>query len=140
MRDVAAPYLAKRDEYRAKIQDSRQESVEILEAARGKPEERVINRVLLRAMQQAHYQPENIGHFGLASSCYTHFTSPIRRYADLVVHRALFDQGRLSFRGSNVAGRAPPPTRDEMQALWQVAVEIVPQAQWSGATRCEARE
>ncbi len=61
----------------------------ILEAARGKPEERVINRVLLRAMQQAHYQPENIGHFGLASSCYTHFTSPIRRYPDLIVHRML---------------------------------------------------
>ncbi|MGE5816807.1 MAG: ribonuclease R, partial [Deltaproteobacteria bacterium] len=61
----------------------------ILEAARGKPEERVINRVLLRAMKQAHYQPENIGHFGLASTCYTHFTSPIRRYPDLIAHRML---------------------------------------------------
>ncbi|MBI4523042.1 MAG: ribonuclease R, partial [Deltaproteobacteria bacterium] len=51
----------------------------LLEACRGKPEEKVLNHVLLRAMKQAHYAPENIGHFGLASACYTHFTSPIRR-------------------------------------------------------------
>ncbi len=66
-----------------------QEIQRLLEPARGKPEERVLNRVLLRAMKQARYQPENVGHFGLASTCYTHFTSPIRRYPDLIVHRML---------------------------------------------------
>jgi ribonuclease R len=66
-----------------------QEIQKLLASVHGKPEERVINRVLLRAMKQAHYQPQNIGHFGLASTCYTHFTSPIRRYPDLIVHRML---------------------------------------------------
>lgn len=61
----------------------------ILTECRGKPEERVLNKLLLRAMKQAYYNPENVGHFGLASACYLHFTSPIRRYPDLIVHRML---------------------------------------------------
>jgi len=61
----------------------------VLEQVQGRPEERLVNTVLLRSMQQARYAAEPLGHFGLATDCYTHFTSPIRRYPDLVVHRIL---------------------------------------------------
>ncbi len=61
----------------------------ILDAARGTPQEFLISRLTLRSMMQARYAPERGTHFGLASACYCHFTSPIRRYADLLVHRAL---------------------------------------------------
>ncbi len=61
----------------------------LIDRVRGKPEERPIAALMLRTMQKARYDPVNLGHFGLASSSYTHFTSPIRRYPDLVVHRTL---------------------------------------------------
>ncbi len=61
----------------------------LLAQADGRPEERMVNYALLRCMKQARYAAENVGHFGLASACYCHFTSPIRRYPDLVVHRIL---------------------------------------------------
>lgn len=61
----------------------------ILGEVRGKPEEELVNTVVLRSMMQARYSTENVGHFGLAAEHYTHFTSPIRRYPDLVVHRLL---------------------------------------------------
>jgi len=54
-----------------------------------RPEREVLQTLLIRSMSQAVYQPENIGHFALGFPCYTHFTSPIRRYPDLLVHRAL---------------------------------------------------
>ncbi|MFQ5589387.1 MAG: ribonuclease R, partial [Nitrospiria bacterium] len=62
---------------------------EILSTVQGRPEEHLMHKTVLRAMQQARYAAENRGHFGLASEAYTHFTSPIRRYPDLVVHRLL---------------------------------------------------
>ncbi len=61
----------------------------LLERIHDKPEEKPIAFLMLRTMQKARYAPENLGHFGLAAPSYTHFTSPIRRYPDLVVHRAL---------------------------------------------------
>ncbi|MBF0515719.1 MAG: ribonuclease R [Nitrospirae bacterium] len=61
----------------------------IIHKASGTAYEEVINYLILRSLKQARYSPVNVGHFGLASQCYTHFTSPIRRYPDLVVHRIL---------------------------------------------------
>jgi ribonuclease R len=61
----------------------------LIERIHGKPEEKPIAFLMLRTMQKARYAPQNLGHFGLAAASYTHFTSPIRRYPDLVVHRAL---------------------------------------------------
>ena len=61
----------------------------ILKTFDGKPEERLLTYLMLRTQRLARYAPENLGHFGLASDFYLHFTSPIRRYPDLVAHRAL---------------------------------------------------
>ncbi len=63
----------------------------LLEKLEGKPEERFLNVLMLRSMARARYDPKNSGHFGLALDSYTHFTSPIRRYPDLIVHRILKD-------------------------------------------------
>src|SRR3989338_4084538 len=63
--------------------------MKILKYFKGHAEMRLINSMLLRSMAQAVYSANNIGHFGLASKCYCHFTSPIRRYPDLIVHRLL---------------------------------------------------
>ncbi|MDP6350938.1 MAG: ribonuclease R [Alphaproteobacteria bacterium] len=73
---------------------------QILLKAAGRPEEEVVKLVILRAQAQAEYNPRNIGHFGLNLHRYAHFTSPIRRYADLLVHRSLIR--RLELGGGGI--------------------------------------
>jgi ribonuclease R len=61
----------------------------LLDKLAGRPDKQLLQTVMLRSLQQALYSPDNVGHFGLAYEAYTHFTSPIRRYPDLVIHRAI---------------------------------------------------
>jgi len=73
----------------------------LTEKIAGKPEERILSFLMLRSLKQARYSEQNVGHFALASPSYTHFTSPIRRYPDLIVHRLLRD---MLHRGVNPQG------------------------------------
>ncbi len=82
---------------------NRGELQRLLAAFRGKPEEQALKIGLLKSLKRAHYDTKPLGHYGLAKNNYTHFTSPIRRYADLVVHRTLADRGGKQ-RGRRSAG------------------------------------
>jgi len=77
----------------------------LTEKIAGKPEERILSYLMLRSLKQARYSEENLGHFALAAPTYTHFTSPIRRYPDLIVHRILKDL----LRSGNAVARSPEP-------------------------------
>jgi ribonuclease R len=70
----------------------------VLRSVKDRDDAAIIQSIMLRSMSQAVYQPENLGHFGLAFDAYTHFTSPIRRYSDLLVHRAI----RSLIRGKKI--------------------------------------
>jgi len=89
----------------------------VLRRVAATPEARVVNEVMLRSQSQAAYSPDNIGHFGLALPRYAHFTSPIRRYADLLVHRALIAGLRLGDGGLETGEAARlPATADHITA------------------------
>jgi ribonuclease R len=110
----------------------------VAEATRDRPDAAQIHQMLLRSMQQAVYTPINAGHFGLSFEAYTHFTSPIRRYPDLLVHRvikALLGQKTYRFvpsvlrmppqprRSPSTKAAAPSPvrTQDKQALAWQAA-------------------
>lgn len=103
---------------------------EILESIRDRPDQHIIKTVLLRTLSQARYTPDNAGHFGLAYKAYTHFTSPIRRYPDLVLHRAIkaslknkqlsYDEEEMQSMGEHCSAterRADGATRDVIEWL-----------------------
>lgn len=97
----------------------------LLVKAEGTPEETLISRLALRSMKQAKYAPENTGHFGLAAKYYTHFTSPIRRYPDLQIHRIIKE---------NIRGRL---NTDRIEHYEKLLLEVAMQA---GVTERRAEE
>ncbi|MDO4575722.1 MAG: VacB/RNase II family 3'-5' exoribonuclease [Planctomycetia bacterium] len=124
----------------------------VLEKSRGTADEFPVNQAVLRAMQRAEYSPEEEGHFALASDCYCHFTSPIRRYADLTIHRQIedfivgknpkrnfrkiYDEGRhLSFTEQNSEDAENELTRVKMIHFFQQKGETELAAHIVGVTR-----
>jgi len=98
----------------------------VLDRAEGRPEAALVSSVLLRSMARAHYSAENEGHFGLASDGYSHFTSPIRRYPDLVLHRVL---GRAILDGGAVPERWKGVYLEEMTLHTSERERIAQQAE-----------
>jgi ribonuclease R len=106
---------------RKEADHSPKEFQKVLLEVQGRPEERVINNVLLRSMKWAKYSAENLSHFGLASDSYTHFTSPIRRYPDLMVHRLL--KNVLSKKEANISEEVLARKADHLSQRERVAME-----------------
>ena len=85
----------------------------------GKPEERILAYLMLRSLKQARYSERNEGHFALASPCYTHFTSPIRRYPDLIVHRLIREliRGGADAEGAAILSTDPQPWKQATSSV-----------------------
>src|SRR5262249_10692617 len=101
----------------------RPELQRLLASVCGKPEEQALKVALLKSLKRARYSPQPLGHYGLAKANYLHFTSPIRRYADLVVHRGLgsIDAPR---RASKTSGAPRRPNRPDMAEIASIAEHI----------------
>jgi ribonuclease R len=107
----------------------------VLIEAKGRPEERIVNNILLRSMKWAKYSAKNLGHFGLASPAYTHFTSPIRRYPDLIGHRFLkkvlskekiyISEEFLASRADHLSGRERVAMEAEREILDRYRVRFM---------------
>jgi ribonuclease R len=106
-------------DYRVGDLTHRAELQRLLASFRGKPEEQALKVGLLKSLKRARYSPQPLGHYGLAKANYLHFTSPIRRYADLVVHRAL---GRDAAR--RPVGAARRPYRSDMAEIASIAEHV----------------
>ena len=97
----------------------------IISDVEGKPEEHIISRVVLRSMKQARYMAENTGHFGLAAKYYCHFTSPIRRYPDLEIHRIIKEnlKGGLTPKRERSLNKKMPDIAKQCSVRERVAEE-----------------
>lgn len=112
--------------FKADNLDKPRDFAALLSSLEGRPEERVISRLMLRTMQKAKYSSENTGHFGLAAEDYLHFTSPIRRYPDLMVHRMIHFslENPSALKGwarrlPDIALRASERERAAQEAEWE---------------------
>lgn len=100
---------------------------EVLNRAAGRPEYRFVSTVILRSLQHARYDPSPLGHFGLASQYYTHFTSPIRRYPDLVIHRVIremLEAGKLPAKRKQALARKMPVYAQQSSERERLAEEV----------------
>jgi ribonuclease R len=115
-------------DYRVGDLTHRAELQRLLASIRGKSEEQALKVALLKSLKRARYSPQSLGHYGLANANYLHFTSPIRRYADLVVHRALGRDGTplpsASSRNPERRSRSDTPYHPDMAEIASIAEHI----------------